>query len=244
MWGKTTTHGPRQRFSRHYIKYLHDDEKHTRIGGASHHILRKEEIYKPRSIFIYIHIYITGPTTINFSTKEQRQTREKRMSSSRELQYLEYTYRNNRPTTGLLNSIFMTTVNTAARSLVSVATTASTPELASRRWSASDHLRFMSMMMAWLALWVLRVFLDYLPLPLITSSSAYSDSYHPFSFASGLLTAAAEKALVPASAPSSSSTALVKYSGSADLGTMVCDGVDVPSVNSLGRALCHVSVNM
>ncbi|CAN7106364.1 unnamed protein product [Brassica rapa subsp. narinosa] len=164
------------------------------------------------------------------------------MSSSRELQYLEYTYRNNRPTTGLLNSIFMTTVNTAARSLVSVATTASTPELASRRWSASDHLRFMSMMMAWLALWVLRVFLDYLPLPLITSSSsssAYSDSYHPFSFASGLLTAAAEKALVPASAPSSSSTALVKYSGSADLGTMVCDGVDVPSVNSLGRALCH-----
>ncbi|KAF3585118.1 hypothetical protein F2Q69_00031000 [Brassica cretica] len=121
------------------------------------------------------------------------------MTSSRELQYLEYTYRNNRPTTGLLNSIFMTTVNTAARSLVSVATTASTPELASRRWSASDHL----------------------------------------SFASGLLTAAAENALVTASAPSSSSTALVKYSGSADLGTMVCDGVDVPSVNSLGRALCH-----
>ncbi|KAJ4894079.1 Uncharacterized protein Rs2_20873 [Raphanus sativus] len=121
------------------------------------------------------------------------------MSSSRELQYLESTYRNNRPTTGLLNSIFMTTVNTAARSLVSVATTASTPELASRRWSASDHI----------------------------------------SFASGLLTAAAEKALVPTSAPSSSSTALVKYSGSADLGTMICDGVDMPSVNSLGRALCH-----
>ncbi|KAF8046417.1 hypothetical protein N665_3722s0001 [Sinapis alba] len=122
------------------------------------------------------------------------------MSSSRELQYLEYTYRNNRPTTGLLNSIFMTTVNTAARSLVSVATTASTPELASRRWSASDHL----------------------------------------SFASGLLTTAVENALVPASAPStSSSTALVKYSGSADLGLMSYDGVDVPSVNSLGRALCH-----
>ncbi|ESQ47894.1 hypothetical protein EUTSA_v10022300mg [Eutrema salsugineum] len=125
------------------------------------------------------------------------------MSSSRELQYLEYTYRNNRPTTGLLNSIFMTTVNTAARSLVSVASTASTPELASRRWSASDHL----------------------------------------SFASGLLTAAAENALVPVSASSSSSstssTALVKYSGSADLGMMICDGVDVPSVNSLGRALCH-----
>ncbi|KAJ0264520.1 BTB/POZ domain protein [Hirschfeldia incana] len=160
------------------------------------------------------------------------------MSSSRELQYLESTYRNNRPTTGLLNSIFMTTVNTAARSLVSVATTVSTPELASRRWSASDHLRFMSMMMAWIALWVLRVFLDYLPLPLI-SSSAHSYSYHPFSFASGLLTTAMENALVPTSAPSSSSTALVKYSGSADLGTMICDGVDVPSINSLGRALCH-----
>ena len=85
------------------------------------------------------------------------------MSSSRELQYLEYTYRNNRPTTGLLNSIFMTTVNTAARSLVSVASTASTPDLASRRWSASDQLRFMSMIIAWLSLWVLRVFLDYLP---------------------------------------------------------------------------------
>ncbi|KFK39314.1 hypothetical protein AALP_AA3G228700 [Arabis alpina] len=121
------------------------------------------------------------------------------MSSSKELQYLEYTYRNNRPTTGLLNSIFMTTVNTAARSLVSVASTASTPELASRRWSASDHL----------------------------------------SFASGLLTTAVENALVPVSA-SSSSTALVKYSGSSDLGIMIYDGVDEPSVNSLGRALCHV----
>ncbi|KAJ4897789.1 Uncharacterized protein Rs2_24583 [Raphanus sativus] len=127
------------------------------------------------------------------------------MSSSRELQYLEYTYRNNRPTTGLLNSIFMTTVNTAARSLVSVASsTTSTPELASRRWSASDQL----------------------------------------SFASGLLTAVAENALVPVSAPSSSSTsstALVKYSGSADLSMMMRgDGVDVPTVSSLGRALCHV----
>lgn len=172
------------------------------------------------------------------------------MSSSRELQYLEYTYRNNRPTTGLLNSIFMTTVNTAARSLVSVASTASTPEVPSRRWSASDHLRFMSMMMTWLTLWVLRVFLDYLPLPLISSSStssAYSYSYPPFSFASGLLTAAAENALVPVKASSSSSTsstALVKYSGSSDLGMMICDGVDEPSVNSLGRALCHVSCNI
>ncbi|CAN6997407.1 unnamed protein product [Brassica oleracea var. botrytis] len=125
------------------------------------------------------------------------------MSSSRELQYLEYTYRNNRPTTGLLNSIFMTTVNTAARSLVSVASTASTSELASRRWLASDQL----------------------------------------SFASGLLTAVAENALVPVSAPSSSSTsstALVKYSGSGNLSMMMADGVDAPSVSSLGRALCHV----
>ncbi|KAH0891663.1 LOW QUALITY PROTEIN: hypothetical protein HID58_054092 [Brassica napus] len=122
---------------------------------------------------------------------------------SSELQYLEYTYRNNRPTTGLLNSIFMTTVNTAARSLVSVASTASTSELASRRWSASDQL----------------------------------------SFASGLLTAVAENALVPVSAPSSSSTsstALVKYSGSGNLSMMMADGVDAPSVSSLGRALCHV----
>lgn len=168
------------------------------------------------------------------------------MSSSRELQYLEYTYRNNRPTTGLLNSIFMTTVNTAARSLVSVASTASTPEIPSRRWSASDHLRFISMMMTWLTLWILRVFLDYLPL-ISSSSSAYSYSYPPFSFASGLLTTAAENALVPAKAsPSSStsSTALVKYSGSSDLGMMICDGVDELSVNSLGRALCHVSCNI
>jgi len=124
------------------------------------------------------------------------------MSSSRELRYLEYTYRNNRPTTGLLNSIFMTTVSTAARSLVSVASTAYTPEVSSRRWSASDHL----------------------------------------SFASGLLTTAMENALVPASASSSSSTsstALVKYSGGSDLGMTIYDGVDEPSVNSLGRALCH-----
>ncbi|KAL1197697.1 BTB/POZ domain-containing protein [Cardamine amara subsp. amara] len=168
------------------------------------------------------------------------------MSSSRELQYLGYTYRNNRPTTGLLNSIFMTTVSTAARSLVSVASTASTPEISSRRWSASDHLRFMSMMMTWLTLWVLRVFLDYLPNSLISSSSssAYSYCYPPFSFASGLLTTAMENVLVPASASASSSsstssTALVKYSGSSDLGMRICDGVDEPSVNSLGRALCH-----
>lgn len=209
-------------------------------GGASHHILRKEEISKPTSIFIYIYKHThTYQTSYHFVNGERKKTEQRTMSSSRELQYLEYTYRNNRPTTGLLNSIFMTTVNTAARSLVSVASTASTPELASRRWSASEHLRFMSMMMTWLTLWVLRVFLDYLPLPLISTSSSYS----PFSFASGLLTAAAENALVPkvsASSPSTS-TALVKYSPSSDLGMMICDGVDEPSVNSLGRALCHVS---
>ncbi|XP_010541857.1 PREDICTED: uncharacterized protein LOC104815236 [Tarenaya hassleriana] len=161
---------------------------------------------------------------------------------SKELQYLQYTYRNNRPTTSLLNSVFMTTVNAAARTLVSVAST-SRPET-SERWSASDHLRFMAMMMTWLTVWVLRVLMDHLPLSLTSSSSSSSTMdlimdktasfYHPSSPLA--LTEFSGFGLA------STSTALVTLPGSSsDLDLVIDgDGVDEPYVRSLERALSHV----
>jgi hypothetical protein len=58
----------------------------------------------------------------------------------------------------LLSSIFMSTVNAAAKTLVSVAKTEQ-----AEKWKATDHLRFVVMLMTWVTVWVLRVLMDYFP---------------------------------------------------------------------------------
>ncbi|KAA8533376.1 hypothetical protein F0562_033091 [Nyssa sinensis] len=83
------------------------------------------------------------------------------MAGELAVDYYGYNSSTNKPST-LLNSIFMWTVNTAAKTLVAVASSAKI-ENADQRWRAADHLRFMVMLMTWLTVWVLRVLMDYFP---------------------------------------------------------------------------------
>ncbi|KAK3222414.1 hypothetical protein Dsin_009439 [Dipteronia sinensis] len=56
----------------------------------------------------------------------------------------------------LINSIFMYTVNMAAKTLVSEAKSSKTDQ-ETDKWETRDHLRFMVVLMTWLAVWILRV---------------------------------------------------------------------------------------
>lgn len=127
---------------------------------------------------------------------------------------------------GWLNSIFMETVNMAAKTLVSVASNskAENPE----KWKAADHLRFMVMLMTWFTVWVLRALVDHFPFN-IGSQQCLAGGLSP----AGSLD-------LPPPPPSSALTTLSSPSSSWDL--IVHEDVDVPSVKALGRALSHVSL--
>ncbi|KAH7521120.1 hypothetical protein JRO89_XSUnG0110000 [Xanthoceras sorbifolium] len=118
----------------------------------------------------------------------------------------------------VMNSIFMYTVNMAAKTLVSVAQSSKTGDR--DKWKTRDHLRFMVMLMTWLTVWILRVLMDHFP---ITSSYSY---YH------------LESVLGPSSSSSSSSS--LPSSGSSSLDLVLYQGFDTPSVKALGRALTHI----
>ena len=118
----------------------------------------------------------------------------------------------------LLSSIFMSTANAAAKTLVSVSKTQQT-----EKWKAMDHMRFMVMLITWLTLWVLRVLMDYLP----SSSIPYFPQY--------LLGFVGSLALPGPSSSSSSSSF-------PSLDLVVHEGLDGPSVQALGRALSQVSL--
>jgi hypothetical protein len=110
----------------------------------------------------------------------------------------------------------MSTVNAAAKTLVSVAKTEQA------KWKASDHLRFVVMLMTWVALWVLRVLMDYFP-----CSVGFSPQYLLSGFSSvGSLDLPSSSSLMP-SFPS--------------LDLIVHEELDGPSVQALGRALKQVS---
>ncbi|KAL0539240.1 hypothetical protein IC582_023423 [Cucumis melo] len=84
---------------------------------------------------------------------------------------LTYAYRSRKPissTPSLLNSFFMSTVNVAANSLVSVASNAKN-ELSGRKWRPADHFRFMLMLTSWFTVWVLRIVMDWFPVALAPS---------------------------------------------------------------------------
>ncbi|XP_056169085.1 uncharacterized protein LOC130138612 [Syzygium oleosum] len=138
----------------------------------------------------------------------------------------------------LMSSIFTTTVNMAAKTLVSAASPSKSPFApATHRWRLFDHLRFMVMLMAWVTLWFLRVLMDHFPslgghlqYPLqsarLASTVAGSFNFPP------LLT-------YPAVAMSASALALPSSSSSLEM--ILREDADGPSIRALGRALSHVS---
>ncbi|GFZ15892.1 hypothetical protein Acr_25g0003010 [Actinidia rufa] len=139
------------------------------------------------------------------------------------VEYYGYNDNSSRPS-ALLNSIFMTTVNTAAKTLVAVASTTKAEHV--DKWRPADHVRFILMLMTWFAVWVLRVLMDHFPCSLLgpcTSQSyllqGYSSSVGSFDFPP-----LPSSALTP-----SSSLDLVLHQGS-----------DEPSLQALGRALTHI----
>lgn len=145
---------------------------------------------------------------------------------ARNLAIIDYPYKS-RPST-LLNSLFMSTMNVAAKTLVSVASNLKLEH--SEKWRLRDHMRFMVMLMTWVTVWVLRVLMDYFP-SVMTFSPNYLLLGRNSTFGSSTLA-------LPA--PSSSSTALSTSASSLDL--LLQDDFDGPSVQALGRALTHVSI--
>ncbi|XP_009590559.1 uncharacterized protein LOC107816961 [Nicotiana tabacum] len=87
-----------------------------------------------------------------------------------DLAVVDYGSYKTRPS-ALLNSVFMTTVNAAAKTLVAVASNAKAADQQSDKWKPADHLRFMLMLMTWLAVWVLRVLMDHCPFAVGSSYS-------------------------------------------------------------------------
>lgn len=122
-----------------------------------------------------------------------------------------------RPAT-LVNSIFMSTVNMAAKTLVSVASAEH-----AEKWKASDHLRYMVMLLSWITLWVLRVLMDHFPASVGPSNLAYVGSFD---------------LLPPASSSSSYDLSAMDQLA---LSQGFADGFNGPPVKALGRALSHVS---
>lgn len=145
-----------------------------------------------------------------------------------DLTIAQYGYKTNKAS-GLLNDIFMYTVNMAAKTLVSVAQTSKTED--TEKWKTTDHLRFMIMLMTWVTVWVLRVLMDHFPL----SSSL------PFNPLGGSLSALGSFDSILSSVSSSSALALPS-SASSSLDLVLYEEVDAPSIKALGRSLTHVSV--
>lgn len=87
---------------------------------------------------------------------------DQHQNDNRQLSLIENygVYTSTKPS-ALLNSIFLNTVNTAAKALASVASDARTEQ--SEKWKPADHVRFMVMMMTWLTVWILRVLMDHFP---------------------------------------------------------------------------------
>ncbi|KAJ0038711.1 hypothetical protein Pint_23210 [Pistacia integerrima] len=145
---------------------------------------------------------------------------------------IEYAYKSRPPS--LLNSIFMYTVNMAAKTLASVAHTSQAQDT-DEKWKTSDHLKFMVMLLTWVTVWVLRVLMDHFPF--ITYSPSYNNNHYLQGFSSSL---GSFDSLLPSSlSPSSSSLSLWPSSGSS-LDLILYEGIDGPSVKALGRSLTHV----
>ncbi|THG00033.1 hypothetical protein TEA_017570 [Camellia sinensis var. sinensis] len=142
------------------------------------------------------------------------------MATQLAIAYQHGGYNHNSTTSRLLNSIFMTTVNTAAKTLVAVASRTRAEH--TERWRPADHMRFMVMLMTWFSVWVLRVLMDHFPCSSIFRSNyllqGYSSTVGSFDF------------------PPLPSSALTP---SSSLDLVLHDGFDGPSVQALGRSITH-----
>ncbi|XP_010034289.1 uncharacterized protein LOC104423502 [Eucalyptus grandis] len=133
-------------------------------------------------------------------------------------------------------SIFTTTVNVAAKTLVSAASPSKSPLPSTDRWLLSDHLRFMVMLMAWVTLWFLRVLTDHFP-------SLGGHLQYPLQsarLASGVPGAFNFPPLLTYPAAATSASALALPSSSSSLEMILREDVDGPSIRALGRALSHI----
>ncbi|GMJ12995.1 hypothetical protein HRI_004968700 [Hibiscus trionum] len=128
----------------------------------------------------------------------------------------------------LLNSIFMSTVNMAAKILVSAASSSKAENR--EKWKLADHLRFMVMLLTWLMLWALRFLMDLFPCSL-SSSPDYllggSSFIEPFQLAPYSSSVGAE--------------ALSSSGSSLDLLLRNRVDVDGQAVKALAKSLTHVS---
>lgn len=155
---------------------------------------------------------------------------------------LIYGRSNTRPS-ALLNSIFMSTVNTAAKTLVAVASSSTTEHF--EKWKPVDHLRFMFMLMTWLTVWILRILMDHFPFSGPVSSASSSSPYQMDLATSHF----GSFELLASSSSSALSSALSVFSSSASpaessLDLVLSEESDAAaSVKALGRALTNVSFN-
>ncbi|CAN0909042.1 hypothetical protein LINGRAHAP2_LOCUS25605 [Linum grandiflorum] len=163
-------------------------------------------------------------------------------------------YNNKRAPSSMLNALFMSTVNAASRTLASVASNIQPADpYSGDRWRPTDHLRFMVMLMSWLTVWVMRVLMDFLPVPSITwspVSSLLSAAISPLKLA---LPSAASAAVGPTvlAAPFSSSAAVGKLMGdgynystaivpASSMDLVLQDGLDETSLHAIGRSLTDI----
>ncbi|OVA10699.1 hypothetical protein BVC80_645g7 [Macleaya cordata] len=152
----------------------------------------------------------------------------------------------------LLNYIFMSTVNTAAKTLVSVIKASSSNTSNSggdddKRWNLVDHFRYMLMLMIWFTLWMLRVLMDNFPCSLLLPSSPpphyILDGSNSFSSSSDYYSSSSSSSSFSSSSSSSSvsSLDLVLHEGFSNSGYYYDDGSSSSSsTRAIGRALSHI----
>ncbi|KAL3502280.1 hypothetical protein ACH5RR_036729 [Cinchona calisaya] len=150
----------------------------------------------------------------------------------------------------LINSIFMSTVNTAAKTLVSVAS--NTNQNLDHKWKPADHVRFSFMLITWLTVWVLRVLMDHFPFSsgALSAASASPSSSNNYSYDQlldlGLMSPVGSFDLLASSSSSALSSALSLFSSSSSAYSPECsldlvEGSDeAPSVKALRRALTNI----
>ncbi|KAL4361363.1 hypothetical protein GQ457_04G004560 [Hibiscus cannabinus] len=127
----------------------------------------------------------------------------------------------------LLNSIYMSTVNMAAKMLVSVASSSKAEN--TEKWKLTDHLRFMVKLITWLMLWALRFLMDLFPCSLSSSPD----------YLLGGSSSAGQFQVAPSSS-SARAEALSSSGSSLDLILRSTIDVDGPAVKALVKSLTHV----
>ncbi|XP_002521651.2 uncharacterized protein LOC8268704 [Ricinus communis] len=143
---------------------------------------------------------------------------------------LDYAYKLKPKQTTFLNSLFTSTLNTAAKTLISVASNVQMehPE----KWKPRDHLKFMMMLMTWMTVWVLRFWMDHFPsLMRFSPHHLLLGCFSPFLRSLN----GNSNSLVP----SLSSMITLPTSASSFHSLLRQDDFDGPSVEALGRALTH-----